>query len=421
MSVEESLPVAAVADIRDPPFRQPNILIVDDDPFMLDIQSEMLRKAGYQSVARAEGGETALEMLLGKLTAVDVIICDLNMPGIDGIAFLQTLGKAGFRGNVVLLSGEGAHLLHAVQKILQSTGLFILGALEKPARLAPMRAILDRWMAFPVVSPERIRLPIAAADVHAANRDQQWVLYYQPQVKLANTELVGVEALVRWNHPKYGLVMPDQFIGLAEECGAIDGLTKWVLRHALQQLAGWQRAGLHINMSVNLSAETLKTPDFAGQLAGMAKDLGVSPKNLTLEVTERRIITKSPGPFECLVRLRLQRFGLSIDDFGTGHSSLAQLRDIPFSELKIDRSFVHGAKNNQIIRPMLEASIGIAKRLGMQAVAEGVETDEDWRLLQELGCDFAQGYLIGRPMPAENLPEWLDLWKVQRESVGEEL
>jgi EAL domain-containing protein (putative c-di-GMP-specific phosphodiesterase class I) len=143
----------------------------------------------------------------------------------------------------------------------------------------------------------------------------------------------------------------------------------------------------------------------------------VFPADITLEITESRLISADTAPLEALVRLRLQRFGLSIDDFGTGHSSLAQLRDVPFTELKVDRGFVSGARHNQIIRPILEGSIGIAKRMGMRCVAEGVETEDDWHLLREIGCDLAQGYFVGRPMSTQQFPEWLGLWHERRDRL----
>jgi EAL domain-containing protein (putative c-di-GMP-specific phosphodiesterase class I) len=255
---------------------------------------------------------------------------------------------------------------------------------------------------------------VTVAEMHIANRDGQWLLHYQPQVELRTGMLVGLEALVRWNHPRHGLLHPDSFIDAAEECGAIEGLTQWVLRAALEQLARWQAQGKRLQMAVNVSMENLRSADFSPGLGQMAHDCGVSPSDVTLEITESRLMCPSESPLESLVRLRMQRFGLSIDDFGTGHSSLAQLRDIPFTELKVDRGFVLAARHNQIVRPILEASIGVAKRLDMRSVAEGVESEDDWRLLQEIGCDFAQGYFIGRPMPCEAVPAWIAAWDARR-------
>jgi EAL domain-containing protein (putative c-di-GMP-specific phosphodiesterase class I) len=250
--------------------------------------------------------------------------------------------------------------------------------------------------------------------VHLANQTGQWVLHYQPKVDLAGGAVVGVEALVRWNHPIHGLVFPDRFIGLAEDCGAIDAMTDWVLSEALRELVRWQRGGWALGMAVNVSTDTLNSSGFARRVGALVAELGAAPQDLTLEITESRLMAQTSAPLECLARLRMQRFGLSIDDFGTGHSSLSQLRDVPFTELKVDRGFVSGARQNQVIRPILEGSIGIARRMGMNVVAEGIETEDDWHLLREIGCDLGQGWFIARPMPAGRLPAWLDDWESRR-------
>lgn len=396
------------------PRRQPGLLLVDDDPFMLGMQSRMLRSMGYSMIATADSADAALTLLGEVRAAVDVIICDLNMPDVDGLEFLRILGASDFRGNVILLSGEGPRIIHAVRKLLASQRLLILGALEKPAGRAALRALLDRWQSIAPPAAKAAPPTYTAADLRVAQQSEQWVLHYQPKVDLRTGALKGIEALVRWNHPMHGLVYPDQFIGLAEDCGAIGALTDWVLQTALAQLARWHRDGLHIHMAVNLSMENLSAPHFAREVASRVRHSCLSPQDLVLELTESRVMAMSSAPLETLVRLRMQRFGLAIDDFGTGHSSLAQLRDVPFTELKIDRGFVHGARHNQLIRPILEGSIGLAQRLGLQAVAEGVENEDDWALLREIGCDVAQGYFIGRPMPADHLKVWLANWQTKR-------
>ncbi len=395
------------------PALQPGILLLDDDPFMLSVHALMLRGMGLHRIVTSRCGEDALQSLQSDPQAVDVIVCDLNMPGMDGIEFLQAVNASPYRASVILLSGEGTRIMHTVQKLLGGGRLQILGALEKPARPAAMQGLLDRWKPVAATHGQIPARVYACEDIQAAIREQQWVLHYQPKVNLRSGALAGVEALVRWQHPLHGLVYPERFIGLAEDCGAIDALTDWVLRESTQQLTRWQRAGLQmpIAMAVNVSMENLRQPGFSRRLGELMREARVPPQDMTLEITESRLMAPSPAPLESLVRLRLQRFGLSIDDFGTGHSSLAQLRDVPFTELKVDRGFVQGACGNPIIRPMLEASIGIAKRLGMQSVAEGVETEEDWRLLREIGCDLAQGYFIARPMASDRLAAWMDDWK----------
>ena len=397
----------------DVPLR-PGILMLDDDNFMLGVLSRMLRGMGYHRIATANSAQDALHQLRGGgVVLPDVIICDLNLPGMDGIEFLQRLNGSGFRGSVVLLSGEGVRIMHTVQKLLGGGGLVILGALEKPAGRGALQAVLDCWQPLAPIPAGRQKLDIEPADFPEAMLASQWVLHYQPKVDLRSGAVCGVEALVRWNHPRLGLVGPDHFIGMAEEAGTIDQLTDWVMGAALQQQAAWQSAGLRLQMAVNVSMDNLRRPGFAAHVGQLARHHGVAPQDVVLEITESRLLAPLPAPLESLVRLRLQRFQLSIDDFGTGHSSLAQLRDVPFTELKIDRGFVRGARHNQIIRPMLEGSLGLARKLAMRSVAEGVEAEDDWLLLRELDCDLAQGWFIGRAVPAEQLPGWLREWQLR--------
>lgn len=393
----------------------PGILLLDDDLHMLELQSRMLRNMGYSNVTISSNASDALMKLERNAIPAQVIICDLNMPGMDGIEFLRRLDRSMSRLSVILLSGEGSRILHTVQKLLTGGRIAILGALTKPAGQAALRTLIDRsaLTTAPAAVPSRTDVAFTASEMHAANLQRQWVLHYQPKVDLASGALVAMEALVRWQHPQHGLVYPDRFIGLAEECGAIDKMTENVFSQAMKQRAQWQDQGLDIRMAINVSMKSLEAPDYWDRLGALVRRASTSPQHLILEITESRLMSSSSIPLENLVRLRLQRFGLAIDDFGTGHSSLAQLRDVPFSELKIDRGFVSSARNNQIIRPILESSIVLAKRLGMTSVAEGVESEEDWHLLRELGCDQAQGYFIARPMDASRIWEWLNLWKAR--------
>jgi EAL domain-containing protein (putative c-di-GMP-specific phosphodiesterase class I) len=213
------------------------------------------------------------------------------------------------------------------------------------------------------------------------------------------------------------LVFPDQFIGMAEQYGLIDDLTRAVLSQALPQARAWQDAGFSLRLAVNLSMDNLVSLSFLDYVVNLTTQAGVPPQQLVLEVTESRLMQDQRVSLEILTRLRLKRFRLSIDDFGTGNSSLAQLRDIPFDELKIDQSFVHGAWNNDTQRAMFDASVGLAKQLAMETVAEGVEDLADWNFLRQHHCDVAQGYFIARPMPPEDFPLWLADWEQRRKQL----
>ena len=279
--------------------------------------------------------------------------------------------------------------------------------------------MLGGWKSSVAARPEAPQQAAFSEDaLRMAHRRGQWVLHYQPKVSLRDGSLASLEALIRWAHPEQGLVMPNRFIDLDESSGLIVGMTEWILREALAQIARWQSAGLHTRVALNVSMLSLDAPDFASRVGEIVRETTMRPEDLILEITESRLIAPSATPLENLVRLRVQRFGLSIDDFGTVHSSLAQLRDIPFTELKVDRGFVRGARSNPVTRPLLEGSIEIARGLGMQSVAEGVETEDDWRLLQEVGCDLAQGYFIARPMPPEQVAGWLEAWAARREGLA---
>jgi len=414
---DELGPYPSHATSAAPPRAQPSILLLDDDQFTLGVLSRMLRSMDYETVGTAASAEAALALLHDEPHAFDVIVCDLNMPGVDGIEFLQRLSKTPFRGNVILLSGEGLRIMHTVQKMLGHGGLLILGSLEKPAGRSELRALLDCWRPMVIAPPPQAAIAIDGEEIHIANHEQQWLVHYQPKVDLRTGDVIGVEALIRWNHPQHGLLYPDSFITVAEESGAVDALTYWVVHAATGQLGKWHMSGLHIQMAVNVSMENLRAPEFSSRMSSLVDQAMVAPKDLILEITEGRLMGTASVPLENLVRLRMKRFGLSIDDFGTGHSSLVQLRDVPFTELKIDRGFVHAARHNQIIRPILEGSIGIAKRLRMSSVAEGVESEDDWHLLREIGCDLAQGWFIAEPMPPELVPQWIAQWEARRERL----
>lgn len=232
-------------------------------------------------------------------------------------------------------------------------------------------------------------------------------LHYQPKISLDTREVVGVEALVRWNHPDRGMIAPDQFIPLAEQSGLIGPLTRHVLDMALAQARRWIDAGTPLPVAVNLSARSLGDERLLDQVAELLRAHDVPADHLTLEITESAIVTDLGRAKEMLSRLHEMNVRLSIDDFGTGYTSLAQLKTIPIGELKIDRSFVGAITTDPGSAHIVHGVVGLGHNLGLSMVAEGVEDEETLDALRELGCDVVQGYLLARPMPARELDRWL--------------
>jgi diguanylate cyclase (GGDEF)-like protein len=245
------------------------------------------------------------------------------------------------------------------------------------------------------------------SELREAIHSNQLSLFYQPQIDHRSRRVVGLEALVRWNHPQRGFLGPDSFIPLAEEAGLIGPLTLWVLKTALKQLATLRRQGHALTMAVNLSARNLHDMELPASILALLAESGVPPEYLTLEITESAVMANPSDGLTILTELDRMGVMLAIDDFGTGYSSLAYLKRLPVDELKIDKSFVMDMEENENDAVIVRSTIDLAHNLGLKVTAEGVETQGAWDILEILGCDCSQGYFMGRPMNAEKLELWL--------------
>ena len=395
-----------------------SILVVDDEPFSLAFLAKQIQMHGARKVATCDLPHEALALLADPASDIDVVFCDLQMPDIDGVQFVRELARKRYAGAVVLVSGEDERILQTAERLADAHCLRVLGALRKPVSQEALRAVLARLDFLGAPLPRRDRPLYSPDELRRALANKELVSYYQPKVDLATGAVAGMETLVRWQHPEDGLVMPDQFVATAEQSGLIVDLTAAVLTEALRDARKWRDAGLALHVAVNVSIDNLAALDFPDFVTRAAEHAGVPASDLVLEVTESRLMTDRVMPLDILTRLRLKQIGLSIDDFGTGHSSLANLRDIPFTELKIDRSFVHGACRDASLRAIVEASLDMARHLGMRTVAEGIENGDDWHFLRAAGCDQAQGYYIGRAMPASEIAAWLDSWECRRPELA---
>ena len=371
------------------------LLIADDEPNVAGFIGWVARSCGYE--AQISSDAAALEQALTGFDATHIIL-DLRMPGLDGIQVLRRLADAKCRAKIVIFSGADPKVLDAARRFGVESGLAVARTLSKPVGSSELRRVLEElkddtgWL--------------TAETLEQAIRDEQLFLEYQPKLVLPSRSFAGAEALVRWLHPERGRIPPREFLSLAESSALINELTGFVVRAALTQIAAWQSSGVECPVSVNLSSRNVHELDFADRLGAECEAIGVSPSLVTLELTESAAMEDPRNAIDILTRLRIKGFRLSIDDFGTGYSSLVQLHRLPFSELKIDRSFVLecGASRDALV--IVRTIVDLAHNLGLTVCAEGVEDEEVVRLLEGLGCDSLQGFHIARPMEADQLPAW---------------
>lgn len=404
-------PISNISALLSDRLESLRVLLVDDDKFVLDFVEDMLHRLGVKSVSRSRDGHAALAAIDGTIRSPQLVICDLIMPGMDGIEFLRHLADRGFEGGVVLCSGSDKRVIKTVESLVHIHKLRFLGTLQKPVEeVALLTALMDLIGTAPMdgygpiqkLTPEEIRTGLAVGQMET---------FFQPKVTVAGRRVAGAECLVRWRHPERGLIQPVAFISVAEEHGLIDDLTIAVFSKAMAHLGEWTRQGHDLKVSVNVSMDNLNRLDLPEVFADIVRQAGVKTGQVILEMTESRLMGNIATNMEIITRLRLKGFGLSIDDFGTGYSSMEKLKQLPFTQLKVDRTFVCGATRDDVARAILESSVQMGHALGMSIVAEGAETQEDWDLLAAIGCDEVQGYFVARPMPAEEFIAWKTHWK----------
>jgi len=391
---------------------QYRVLLVDDDPFIRGLTARLLKDIGCTDLVEASGGREALAILDMPENLVDLLLCDLAMPDMDGIEIVRHLAKRNERPALAFLSGMEFGALRAAEALARAYGLRILGCLTKPAAKDALRSLLEDLSNGDPPKAQIQDIHITHDRLQRAIAAEELCLYYQPKVGLETAALDSVEALVRWNHPDHGLLGPDKFVGLAESTSLIGPMTEALVNLAFRQQAQWHARGFHTHVAVNLSPSMLSDLSLPDRFTRLASVLGLKPENIVFEITETGVAKDEAIYLEIVTRLHLKGFVLSIDDFGTGQSSLQKLEALPFAELKVDRQFVHGAYKNSAKQAILKASLGLAKALGMKTVAEGVEHREDWDLLKTLKCDVVQGFIVARPMPPADVPSWAGSWRM---------
>jgi EAL domain-containing protein (putative c-di-GMP-specific phosphodiesterase class I) len=381
-----------------PPSNVNRLLVADANADARRWVADIGRELGFAVLEAATATELHDEFAR---FAPTVVVLDPHALGMTEIALLSGLGRRPGKAAIIITSNAEEDLLASAEELALSYGLHVSVALRKPLTREALEAALTPQIVFAYRFTEQ--------DLRRAIDRAQLIAYYQPRVSKTpqGWKVTGVEALLRWDHPDYGLVYPQEFIGLAEQYDLIGALTDYVLQSGIELLADWNKLGVRLGLAVNLSAKLLTDLEFPERMSECLASRGVAPEQLTLEIRETAALDDPHYTVELLSRLRVKRIGLALDDFGVGYSSLTQLYKLPFSEIKIDRSIGMELPHTGAIRTIVRAMIDLAHNLGLQISCEGVENAAALEFLHQAGCDHAQGYQVARPMPAEQLAKWL--------------
>jgi len=388
-----------------------HVLLVEDHGFQRRLGLRLLAELGVGTLTEAADGFEALEQLRKAETPPHVVLVDLDMPGMDGIEFIGVVAQHKLAPAIAVVSAMDPALLHTVQVMAQASGLRVLGSVEKPLSIDKLTHILGLLDDIAATSADPANVEVNVEQLRHALANGEIVPYFQPQAEFSNGRIVSVETLARWKRPDGQVLSAVNFMPLIEEHGMIEELTRLMLEQTCIWRARWLADGLPLKASVNVSAQNLTGPEVADHYENIVREHGMRPDEMVLEITESSVMSDTARGLGMLARLRLKGFGLSIDDFGTGYSSLAQISQIPFTELKIDRGFVHRSHEQPRKRAMIETSLDLARKLNLSVVAEGLESIEEWQLLAQLGCDYAQGYLISHAVAGEELPAAIQRWR----------
>ncbi|WP_136659232.1 EAL domain-containing response regulator [Nitratireductor sp. XY-223] len=382
-------------------FNGQTVLLVDDDPTQLLILSGYFQGLCAGAVLEAGSAIDALDMLRQPGQAIDLIVSDLMMPDMDGIELLRELKHAGYDGKLALISSLNQAMVNSARKLGDMHGLNIIGTCRKPLRKAGLDALF--------LAPDMPRGNLEAAtnvdftaeQITAALENGAIRPFYQPKVDVKQKRITGAEALVRWLDPERGVLTPAQFLPAVEQLNMSSELTFALMKAVFRDIASWKRQGLEVKTAVNVTAGeigVLELPDRIGQLL---RDEGIEASDIAIEITENAVLEFNTDSLEVLSRLRLMGIDIAIDDFGTGFANIKSLKEYPFSELKIDQSFVRGMTDDPFSQETVRAAVTLGRQMNMRLLAEGIETAEEWEFVRKRGVDEVQGFLIAKPMPVE--------------------
>lgn len=393
-----------------------NALVIDDDPLFQIVLSESLISGGVANVDVADDGVMGLEKLMNARSLIDLIIVDLQMPNMTGVDVIRELARANFAGGVIIASSEDASLLRSVRNMAKALNINILGMLSKPLDVEKLHNLIRQ---FSEALPRELRRVISRDQVIDALAKGDLVPFYQPKVDLKTQTIAGFEILMRHVNDPENSPAPQRYLDAIENYGlSIDALCHMITR-AGHETSGWKKILGDVNLAFNLTPIAVQDSGLPDRLLTIVQNVGLDPRRVTLEITVDHLLECTATSLEVLSLMRLYGFKLSIDDFGTGATGIEQLRTFPFTELKIDGKFMLSCVDDEFSRLTVQTSAKLAGMLGMNVVAEGVETPEAIKFALEAGAHHVQGFHFARPMSADRARDWVQSFvRLEEQKVG---
>ena len=380
---------------------KPVLTILDDEESICHLISEVASGLNYEAKLF-----TSVHDFKQNLDQEMQVLClDLMMPDEDGIEVIRYLGKLGHKTQLILMSGFDKRVLKSASIMAKTLGMKVIAELTKPMSINLLRETLAQCKV-PSVSSVQMREELTAAEIEAAIKENRLFVQYQPKIDLRNNRVFGAEALVRIRDEENNTVPPVLFIGVAEKCGAIVAITREVIKQSIAFCCRLKSLGHELNVAINIPAQLLSDVSLTDELVNEIQDAGLKASNFTIEITESALVENYAVSLDVLTRLRMKGVHLSIDDFGTGYSTMQQLKNVPFTEMKLDQSFVMDIFDEDV-GVIVNKSIELSHELGMHVLAEGVETLEIANKLLAQGCDYCQGYYYSRPINPDDFVDYL--------------
>lgn len=392
------------------------ILVVDDDPLLRKILARMLKDLGQHKVLIAIDGFAAMDLVTKHGNDIGFILSDLKMPGMDGVEFFRHLAELETQIPLAIMTGTDSRLVESIVELTIRRGLNYKGTLTKPVSQYALASLLQTQIMVTTVSEKATVTNIsrtAVSEITVAMLGKAIIrdeieCYLQPQIDAKTLDVIGFEALARWHHPELGLIMPDRFITVAENNFLIDELTFQIFRKGLESFRKIKSKLDYATISFNLSSNSLNNTELPEILSDLLYENKIQFSEVVIEITESKLSLDFVNSLDVMTRLSLKGFNLSIDDFGTGFSSLEQLQKFPFTELKIDRVFTQNLDISPTSQLLVDSSVRLAQKMGLKVVAEGVETEQQISQLRSMGCDILQGFYFSKALDSKQIEIWLN-------------